>query len=109
MKVNVVDLDAVESESNELVENKGRLETIVNEIDKGGLTDRNYKELSRVYSKIKEKPQIPIWKQVAYIMFRPPLTASFMGFIVGFITVIKNGIYDKTTIIYVYYTNIAIL
>ncbi len=73
------------------------------------MTDRNYKELSEVYSKLDNKPKKPLWKEALYIIFRPPLTAAFMGFIVGFIPVIKNGIYDKTTIIFVLSFNLALL
>ena len=102
MKVYSFNIDVItEPENNDLIENKGRIETIVNEIDKEGLTDRNYKQLAEVCAKLEIKTKTPLWKEIMYIIFRPPLTASFMGFIVGFITVIKLGIFDKTTIAFV--------
>jgi hypothetical protein len=108
MKVIKFNLDVV-TESNELIENKARLETIVDEIDKGGLTDRNYKELSDAYTEPIAKQNVPLWKKIGYIMFRPPITASFMGFIVGFITVIKVGIFNQKTIAFVKSINLAFL
>ena len=107
MKVNINKLDVLrDKETTELIENKNKLLTILTEIDKEEkLNTNNYKELSSTYEKLNKKPKIPFWKEILYVLSRPPIIAIFMGFVVGFITVIKNGIFDKKSVIYVYYIN----
>jgi predicted permease len=103
----LIKLDVItEKETTELIENKNRLITILTEIEKEEkLNTNNYKQLSSTYEKLNQKPNIPLWKEVLYVLTRPPLIAIFMGFAVGFITIIKNGIFDKKSVIYVYIVN----
>lgn len=71
----------------------------------------NYHATNSFYKKVKdlqlrkgdeiEKVITPRWKEMLYVLLRPPLIAMFTGFIVGFITPIKNWIFDTTTVIYV--------
>jgi predicted permease len=41
------------------------------------------------------------WREMIYILFRPPLIACFTGFVVGFIPAIQTWIFTTTTAVYV--------
>jgi predicted permease len=43
----------------------------------------------------------PWWREMIYVLMRPPLIAMFTGFIVGFITPIQSWIFNTTTAVYV--------
>ena len=43
------------------------------------------------------------WKEIIYILLRSPIIALFIGFIVGFIRVIREWIYDTTTPVYLFF------
>lgn len=43
----------------------------------------------------------PVWRRIMYILTRAPVIALFTGFIVGFISVVKDWIFDKTNAVVV--------
>lgn len=49
------------------------------------------------YSKARFRKHNNLWKEIAYIAFRPPIIALFIGFIVGFIRPIRIWLFDTTT------------
>ena len=44
-----------------------------------------------------------IWKEIIYILLRSPLIGLFVGFVVGFIRVIREWIYNTTTPVYLFF------
>jgi predicted permease len=67
------------------------------------VTREIYNHVEDAFNKItKDVIKKPIWKEALYIAMRAPLIGMFFGFVVGFITVIRVGIFDTTNIIYVY-------
>lgn len=59
-----------------------------------------YKKISQ-FSKAKFFKNEELWKEIVYIMMRPPIIALFIGFVVGFIRVIRLWLFDTTTPVYV--------
>jgi hypothetical protein len=60
-----------------------------------------YTQVEQAYDSIVKDMKKPLWRQAIYIALRAPIIGLFFGFVVGFITVIRVGIFDTSTIIYV--------
>jgi predicted permease len=65
------------------------------------INQATFNELDRAYDKIFNEPKKPAWKEMFYIALRPPIIGLFFGFVVGLIPVIKTGIFNTKTIMFV--------